>query len=72
MELTEFIRGQTGATSVHLVAEDRSGMDAAVAAGLTLFEANSKSPAVAEVVPLARALSHVRASHVSEPVAVGA
>lgn len=67
MELTEFIRGQTGATSVHLVAEDRSGMDAAVAAGLTLFEANSKSPAVAEVVPLARALSHV-----SEPVAVGA
>ncbi|NQU36885.1 MAG: hypothetical protein HQ526_04720 [Actinobacteria bacterium] len=57
-ELADFVRRQTGATSVHLIAEDRGGMDAAVAAGLTLFEDNRKSAAVAGLADLVDALGH--------------
>lgn len=59
-ELVEFIRGQTGADSVHLIAEDRAGMDAAIAAGLTLFEANPKSAAVFGLAEIVRALGAAR------------
>jgi|GEM_PF-1397664 len=56
-ELVEFIRSQTGTANVHVVVEDRAGTDAAVAAGLTLFEASPKSPAISGLAYVASALA---------------
>ncbi len=71
-ELCDFLREQTGTDQVICVAEDRAGMDAAIAAGLTLFESNRKSRAVADISQVVEQLSPQPVSRRDAPVAIGA
>ncbi|MFA7267512.1 MAG: hypothetical protein WC054_14480, partial [Candidatus Nanopelagicales bacterium] len=48
-ELREFVRAQTGAQDVTLVAEDRGTFDQAMLNGVTPFEQHRKSPFVADL-----------------------